>query len=804
MGVEVLLNKKIVIIFAIFICLLSTSAIFASDNLTLSDVETSDNLIFVEEVNLDEDKISADQTDSFTTSDGIDSISNSSSFAYLNNLINSGNDSTVYLDRNITYDENDDSCFVNGIVIDRPLNIFGNGYTINGANKARIFNITSDNVFLRGINFINANSYEGGAIIGDSYGVIECNFSNNTAERFGGALTNANAENCVFIENYARSGGAMYKGSATNCKFIKNSASSTGGAVYDVYLFNCTLMSNTAKLSGAMDHNSAVNCSFIDNQATTLSGALGNGYAVDCIFINNSAAYSGAIGADSSASNCIFIGNYANEGGAVFSCYVVNSTFKRNHAQRGGAISTGSALNCIFEDNYAQEFGGSIFSCDVKNCNFTNNTALNGGAMYKGSAIDCIFINNIAIGLAGAIASGDANNCQFIDNFANIAGALSDGSAVNCIFERNHADNGGSLYISSAMGCTFIENHAIEGGALYSSSAVDCLFERNYADYGGAIAHNSSAIASTFINNTAFVSGGANYESSIVNCVLKGNLPKYKLYVSDFEAIYGFGGELTVKLSDSDNNFISGVNTLINIYNRDDELCGSYSCLSGYNLFIDLGVGEYRAVVSVNDNNYNVDPINVSINIKKSTSIYVVSVTSVYNVNNPLIVNLHDSDGVILKNTQVSITFNGATKTYKTNSNGQVLLSTKTLAPKTYSVSIKYLGSSGYVPSSATSKIIVKKAKPIFIAPNRVFKVKTKIKTYYLTFKNNVYQVMKNTKLSLRVNAVTYYAKTNSKGQATFKITKLNKKGIFQGTLKFDGNKYYTALSKKVKITVKL
>ena len=49
----------------------------------------------------------------------------------------------------------------------------------------------------------------------------------------------------------------------------------------------------------------------------------------------------------------------------------------------------------------------------------------------------------------------------------------------------------------------------------------------------------------------------------------------------------------------------------------------------------------------------------------------------------------------------------------------------------------------------------------------------------------------------------TYKATTNSKGKATFKITKLTKKGKFKAVIKFSGDKNYKKVSKKVKIRVK-
>ena len=62
---------------------------------------------------------------------------------------------------------------------------------------------------------------------------------------------------------------------------------------------------------------------------------------------------------------------------------------------------------------------------------------------------------------------------------------------------------------------------------------------------------------------------------------------------------------------------------------------------------------------------------------------------------------------------------------------------------------------------------------------------------------------MKKTKVALKVNGKTYSAKTNSKGKATFKITKLAKKGKFTAAVTYKGSSYYSKLTKKVKIIVK-
>ena len=72
-----------------------------------------------------------------------------------------------------------------------------------------------------------------------------------------------------------------------------------------------------------------------------------------------------------------------------------------------------------------------------------------------------------------------------------------------------------------------------------------------------------------------------------------------------------------------------------------------------------------------------------------------------------------------------------------------------------------------------------------------------------LFFSFNFGKAIKNAKLTLKVNGKTYKATTNSKGKATFKITKLTKKGTQKATVKYAGNAYYNGISKNVSIKIK-
>jgi len=337
--------KKIMLILITAIFLVSIAGVCASDvNYTIVTSEdnleidkTADDTIGVGE---DTDLASSEENEILTEGE--------QTFANLNTTINGNADKDIYLNGNYKYSSGDDS-FKNGIIIDRDVNIYGNGHTINGSGEARIFQVNGGNVVFYNITFINGNA--------GNYG-------------FGGAINgNCKAINCTFKENHAYSGGAMSGGSAVNCTFTGNTAESS---------------------SGAMWYGSAVNCTFSGNSAEMGGGAMGGGSAVNCIFTGNSAVGGGAMG-DGSAVNCIFSGNSAEwDGGAMRGGSAVNCTFSGNSAEwAGGAMSGGSAVNCTFSGNSAED-GGAMFDGSAVNCTFSGNSAeMVGGAMFYVCYLEC-------------------------------------------------------------------------------------------------------------------------------------------------------------------------------------------------------------------------------------------------------------------------------------------------------------------------------------------------------------------------------------------------------------------------------
>ncbi|WP_462316016.1 C1 family peptidase [Methanobrevibacter sp.] len=184
------------------------------------------------------------------------------------------------------------------------------------------------------------------------------------------------------------------------------------------------------------------------------------------------------------------------------------------------------------------------------------------------------------------------------------------------------------------------------------------------------------------------------------------------------------------------------------------------------------------------------------------TTISASSVSTVYNGGKYLVATLKDENGNALSGVSVSINLNGL-KYLKTDSSGRVKLTTKGLAPRTYTVTITFAGNGNYVKSTKTVKVTVKKATPKLTAGKKTFKAKVKTKKYTVTLKDNQNKVMKSVKLTIKIKGKAYTAKTNAQGKATFKIKNLKKKGKYSAAVTFKGNSNYNKVTKKVKITVK-
>lgn len=191
-----------------------------------------------------------------------------------------------------------------------------------------------------------------------------------------------------------------------------------------------------------------------------------------------------------------------------------------------------------------------------------------------------------------------------------------------------------------------------------------------------------------------------------------------------------------------------------------------------------------------------------SAQIIAKTSTYVINYGGKYSIT------LKNSNGDAIAFKKVTFVLNGKNiGSATTNEKGiaSIQLTSKILKTVKYGKKnlIINFNDNNYKKISKSVKITVNKEKTKFIAKSKTFKKSLKNKKYVVILKNSKNKAIKNVKVFLKVNGKKYSAKTNSKGKATFKITKLSKKGKFKSTLTYKGNSYYYKLTKKVKINIK-
>lgn len=179
-------------------------------------------------------------------------------------------------------------------------------------------------------------------------------------------------------------------------------------------------------------------------------------------------------------------------------------------------------------------------------------------------------------------------------------------------------------------------------------------------------------------------------------------------------------------------------------------------------------------------------------------------VTTTYGTSKNMVITLKDSKGNVLVGRKITVTLNNKKYEATMPSDGKAIVTVpSSLAAKSYTATVSYAGETNVLASSIKVSVVVGKATPKLTASKKTFKVKDKTKKYVVTLKTNKNKVYKNQKITVKVKGKTYTAKTNSKGQATFKLTKLTKKGTFTAKVKYGGSSNYKAVSKSVKITVK-
>ena len=289
-----------------------------------------------------------------------------------------------------------------GIVISKPIVIDGNGHTLDGCKLSRMFNVTSDNVTLKNINFVNGNSFGryfaiagGGAIYWyGTNGLVEnCNFINNTGSGIeddpfdkeetwvdengtvwyvyrqrpmgakineGGAIvwngTDGIVSKCTFINNnvgYPNYGGAVcwrgYNGKIIDSEFYENGA--WGGSAV-------AWIGDNGTISGSIVANS----SFFDGGILWFGN---NGTVINSILLSSGrSAFRQVDENDNVTVDCNYWGDTVENPNSAAKSANINSWLLMKFTHNGEFVKKGQEVLIKCEIGYLIDQAGNMVKYD--------------------------------------------------------------------------------------------------------------------------------------------------------------------------------------------------------------------------------------------------------------------------------------------------------------------------------------------------------------------------------------------------------------------------------------------------------
>ena len=632
--------------------------------------------------------------------------------------------------------------------------------------------------------FINNTAFDGGAMMGGS--AHNCIFSGNTAENDGGAKFNGNAYNCTFTGNTAKTnGGAIYKGGASDCNFTNNSATFDGGAVW-IY---------SDKFDSETEYT---NCNFIGNSAGNRGGAIFCHCTVeselkvhDCTFIGNSAEDGGAIYEETSMCayimNCYFIKNKAScDGGAVYDSEVDNGTFISNVAGcNGSAIYKGISILSYFEDNDVYEttiYNYDLHVDDVSDINQGEKLKVilkdNTEALGYDIAVDVYEITESKDILKDTyhVLSGDS----FIINYTNglykfkcslnRSGVISHDREIKVHGKLSiNATHDAIIYVSymdeDCYTITYKDGFGNPVNGLEFSADIrgNKNYTQNYTtDENGQIKIYFSELNPDTYMADIYLVDTEKYEADNVTREVYVSKGLIKMDATTLVTTYNSGEEFIITLNNIRNNPIANFSVSI-------DFKGTKNYTTDENGQINLSLrglspDTYDIEATFNENDFYENSTayaKVVIN-KDISSLTTNTLVTVYNSSGELVITLKDSNNNPIANVPVSIDLDG-TKKHTTDENGQIIISTKGLTPKTYNVTATFKGNENYKGSDIATEVIINKITTQLNA-DALTKDYVIAKEFLLVVRDENGNPIANTSVSIDLNGIKAYI-TDDNGQ---------------------------------------
>ncbi|WP_407394169.1 hypothetical protein [Methanobrevibacter sp.] len=298
-----------------------------------------------------------------------------------------------------------------------------------------------------------------------------------------------------------------------------------------------------------------------------------------------------------------------------------------------------------------------------------------------------------------------------------------------------------------------------------------------------------------------------NYVLRTANLTVNYPYYAYSVSVNDTNMIYNSDGNISISIYPTYPEKMSPYNFYLRIFDSngvqkiDWEYSGKVKETSYKVITINsktLNPGKYTIkIINMDDDCVFANAV-LKVN-KVPTKIVVSDVTATYNDNTFLVVTLKDQEGNLIKGEKLTIDFNGV-KSYTSDVNGQVKVSTNGLVPKTYTATITFDGNVTYDKSSATAKVEVNKIKVSLYSSDLtvIYNVNDSL---LVTLKDYNGKPIDGVNVSVNLNGEKILT-TDVNGQIKVLINDLVPEDYI-ATVTFDGNNIYDKSTATVNVTVK-
>ena len=476
----------------------------------------------------------------------------------IDDFVDSGD--VLVLPYNFAYNEDvdDEDLFSQGVVIYGAVIINGNGYTIDGNDKKRIFYIAEGgSLTIYNATLTNGNDSDyGGAIFMDEDAYLDANnivFIENTAG-FGGAIfaiegSNIVINNSEFTDNIADAGGAIYV-DGVDSLIIDNSEFTGNLAIGDAAIDVCSVYNVVINSTSFEDNSGAV---YIDEDSiATIEGStfIANGeYPIyndgELSLSENDLEDDGLIYNNGVITSTVYAEVMDND-----TYITLDATFPIN------ATLTDDSGNLIYDPNFKFTANGeAIEDADYDFATDLYNSTLIIGfeATYVISVDDTNYTDlNVLVGIVkngnvgtytdlqaqinAAIERGDETftlpyNFTYFE--AIDGGKFNSGiiltAPITIIGDNNYIDGAGKVRAFDVevdnvalVGIEFRNGRAPNGGAVYTRSDLsieNCTFINNTADVGNAIYAVAllDVVPKISIKDSTFTDNGAYDDFAIYN-----------------------------------------------------------------------------------------------------------------------------------------------------------------------------------------------------------------------------------------------------------------------------------------------